>query len=357
MEHSYDLDEMYGETYGYRSGLNSAMVTHLHRKVEKICREVPLSSSDLVIDIGSNDSTTLQAYPQDGPTLLGVDPTGNKFQKYYPAHIHLIPDFFSAELLEERFPGRKAKVITSFSMFYDLEAPLAFMSDVYASLDTGGVWVFEQSYMPEMLRTNSYDTVCHEHLEFYALRQIKWMVDRIGFTILDVEFNDVNGGSFSITVGRALDFPGPLPDSIQSILEAEEEAGLDTLVPYKEFSDRVARSKEELVDFISKVRSEGKKIAAIGASTKGNVLLQYCNFCEHDLSFVGEVNVEKFGCFTPGSWIPIVSEEELFEWKPDYLLVLPWHFRSFFSNNKKFDSIKMVYPLPTLEIEFQGRTI
>ena len=105
MEHSYDLDEMYGDNYGYRSGLNSAMVAHLHKKVQKICSEVSLSASDIVIDIGSNDSTTLQAYSENGPTLLGVDPTGSKFQKYYPDHIHLIPDFFSAELLEEKFPG------------------------------------------------------------------------------------------------------------------------------------------------------------------------------------------------------------------------------------------------------------
>ena len=174
LQHSYDLREMYGENYGYRSGLNASMVAHLHNKVKRILGQVQLNKGDLVVDIGSNDSTTLQAYPA-GPVCVGIDPTGVKFSNYYPAHIQLIPDFFSAAVLKERFPGKKAKVITSFSMLYDLEDPISFMREVHDVLADDGVWMFEQSYMPTMLETNSYDTVCHEHLEFYALRQIKWM--------------------------------------------------------------------------------------------------------------------------------------------------------------------------------------
>lgn len=181
LEHSYELSEMYGENYGYRSGLNDSMVKHLHKKVERILASVELNDGDLVVDIGSNDSTTLQAYPSSGPNLVGIDPTGIKFHKYYPDHIQLIPDFFSSRLLNNRFPGKKAKIITSFSMFYDLEKPMKFMQEVFDVLADDGVWVFEQSYMPTMLEMNSYDTVCHEHLEYYALSQIKWMSDRVGF--------------------------------------------------------------------------------------------------------------------------------------------------------------------------------
>ena len=186
LEHSYDLGEMYGENYGYRSGLNVTMVKHLHAKVRRVLERVPLVESDLVIDIGSNDSTSLQAYPNPGPILVGIDPTGSKFSNFYPPHIRLIPDFFSAKSVHKQFPGKKAKVITSFSMFYDLEDPLGFMHDVHEVLAEDGVWVFEQSYMPTMLETNSYDTVCHEHLEYYALKQIKWMTDRVGFRIDEV---------------------------------------------------------------------------------------------------------------------------------------------------------------------------
>jgi hypothetical protein len=348
MEHSYDLAEMYGENYGYRSGLNASMVAHLHGKVKRILGRINLHAGDLVLDIGSNDSTTLQAYPAKGPVLVGIDPTGIKFNSYYPAHIDLIPDFFSAALVKQRFPGKKAKVVTSFSMFYDLEAPMAFMQEVHEILDANGIWVFEQSYMPTMLETNSYDTVCHEHLEFYALSQIKWMADRVGFKILDVEFNDVNGGSFSVTVAKGTGEP-PI-DAVQAILDAERARGLDTLAPYHAFAESAARTKRDLLAFLEKARNEGKTVAALGASTKGNVLLQYCDLTEKEIPFVGEVNSEKFGCFTPGTWIPIIPEVELLAKTPDYVMVLPWHFKKFFVDNKKFTGMNLLFPLPEVEL-------
>lgn len=349
LEHSYDLGEMYGENYGYRSGLNASMVAHLHNKVKRILGMVNLQAGDLVIDIGSNDSTTLQAYPVDGPMLVGVDPTGVKFKSYYPAHIQLIPDFFSAELVQARFPNKKAKVVTSFSMFYDLEDPLGFMRQVHDVLADDGIWVFEQSYMPTMLATNSYDTVCHEHLEFYALRQIQWMAEHAGFRIKDVEFNDVNGGSFSVTVEKSQASTDLAPE-VRKVLEEEQRNGLDTLVPYQAFARRVEETRQRLLDFISQKRAQGKSIAVLGASTKGNVLLQYCGITTDHVASVGEVNAEKFGCFTPGTWIPIVPEAKLLQSKPDYLIVLPWHFRRFFVANSKLSGVQLVFPLPELEV-------
>ena len=218
LEHSYDLAEMYGLNYGYRSGLNKSMVDHLHGKIAKILQAIELKSGDLVIDIGSNDSTSLQAYPKNVATLVGIDPTGIKFHQYYPEHIDLIPDFFSADLVTKKYPGRKAKVITSFSMFYDLEDPMAFMQEIAQVLADDGIWVFEQSYMPTMLKTNSFDTVCHEHLEFYALKQIQFMVERAGLHIVDVELNETNGGSFSITV-RKKQAGDQLEPAVKAILD------------------------------------------------------------------------------------------------------------------------------------------
>lgn len=348
MEHSYDLGEMYGENYGYRSGLNASMVAHLHRKVERIRTLAKLDAGDLVVDIGSNDGTTLSAYPAE-LTLVGIDPTGTKFRHYYPDHVQLIPDFFSADLLGVRFPDRKAKVVTSFSMFYDLEAPMEFMRQVHEVLANDGIWVFEQSYMPLMLATNSYDTVCHEHLEFYGLQQIKWMADRVGFQIIDIEFNDINGGSFSVTVTKTSGGEA-VPAPVQAILDREQADGLDQLAPYRAFQERVLGLREELRAFVGQARAEGKTVAALGASTKGNVLLQYCGFTEQDIFAVGEVNPEKFGCFTPGSWIPIIPENELLAEKPDYLIVLPWHFRKFFEQQAAFDGIRLVFPLPELSV-------
>ena len=349
LEHSYDLGEMYGENYGYRSGLNASMVSHLHRKVERISRRIRLEPGDLVIDIGSNDATTLKAYAQPGLELAGVDPTGAKFREYYPQHIALIPDFFSAEAVRGRFGDRKAKVVTSFSMFYDLEAPMSFMEEVRDILADDGIWVFEQSYMPSMLATNSFDTVCHEHLEFYTLKQIQWMADRVGFKIEDVEFNEVNGGSFSVTVRKSSE-PEPPNHHVMQILDDEAGAGLDSLEPFRAFEERVHQARKTICEFVEKARAEGKTVAGLGASTKGNVLLQYCGLTANDICAIGEVNDDKLGSFTPGSLIPIVAESSLLEQNPDYLLVLPWHFRDFFEHSSVFASRTLAFPLPKLSV-------
>jgi NDP-4-keto-2,6-dideoxyhexose 3-C-methyltransferase len=348
LQHSYDLSEMYGLNYGYRSGLNKSMVEHLHGKVRKILPRVALSAESLVIDIGSNDSTTLQAYPHSVGNLVGIDPTGIKFGHYYPSHIKLIPDFFSARRVREAYESKKATVITSFSMFYDLEEPLVFMQDVFDSLDEEGIWVFEQSYMPTMLTQNSYDTVCHEHLEYYGIKQIQWMAKKVGFTIVDVEFNDVNGGSFSVIAAKTGSRQAQNVKPIEQLLETERMLGLDTLQPYVEFAARTAASRESLVGFIDSAIQSGKSVCALGASTKGNVVLQYCGLDEKRISRVGEVNETKFGCFTPGSLIPIVPEGELLASNPDHLLVLPWHFRPFFEKLPAMKGRNLLFPLPML---------
>lgn len=350
LKQSYNLEAMYGMNYGYRSGLNSSMVKHLHGKVEKILSYNILEEGDLVIDIGSNDSTTLRAYPTNKYQLVGIDPTGVKFSSYYPSEIKLIPEFFSANAVSKALGDRKAKVITSFSMFYDLEEPITFAREVRKSLHQDGVWVLEQSYLPAMLRTNSFDTICHEHLEFYALKQINWICEKVDLKVLDVEFNDVNGGSFSILVARADSRREPNDANIQAILIEEAALGLSNLVTFKEFKSRIEESRIALLNFLNQAKRDGKRVDGLGASTKGNVLLQYFGIGPDLLSSVGEVNSDKFGSFTPGSMIPITSEDELLSNNPDYLVVLPWHFKHFFLNSEKFKGRTLVFPLPELNL-------
>ena len=349
LQHSYELAELYGDNYGYRSGLNASMVEHLQSKVRDILGRIEIERGSLVIDIGSNDATTLKAYPAGQYTLVGVDPTGAKFSSFYPSHIRLIPDFFSSAKIREVFGASKASVVTSFSMFYDLEDPMQFMREVSEVLHDQGLWVFEQSYLPTMLARNSYDTVCHEHVEYYALRQISWMTERSGLQIVDVEFNDVNGGSFSVVAAKQQSRHAP-SERVASALQAEVELELETLKPYQQFARRVSASREGLRAFVADAVRSGKTVAALGASTKGNVILQYCDFTDADISSIGEVNADKFGRFTPGTLIPIVPEDELLNSGPDYLLVLPWHFRRFFEANARFAERNLVFPLPVLDI-------
>jgi NDP-4-keto-2,6-dideoxyhexose 3-C-methyltransferase len=349
LEHSYDLQEMYGDNYGYRSGLNPSMVRHLEGKVARICGTTTLQPGDLVIDIGSNDCTTLKAFPPE-LELVGVDPTGNKFRDYYPPHVKLIADFFSADLVAKAYPNQKASVVTSFSMFYDLESPVDFAREIAKILAPEGIWVFEQSYMPLMLDRRAYDTICHEHLEYYGLSQIVWIAEQAGLKVVDVEFNDVNGGSFSVVAAHRSSKRDDPNNIVARILAEEDARGFATLEPYLEFASHIDESRQSLLAFLTNARSEGKRVCGLGASTKGNVLLQYCGIDSTDIDVIGEVNPDKFGSVTPGTWIPIDSESKVLASNPDYLLVLPWHFREYLVRNPVLANQNLVFPLPALEV-------
>ena len=353
MKHSYDLEEMYGMNYGYRSGLNKSMVDHLTQKVQYLQRLRSLSGGDVVVDIGSNDATTLKAYTSPGITRIGIDPTGKKFKEYYTDGLKLVPDFFSSSAYQSVAKGKKARIVTSISMFYDLEDPAKFVRDIAEVLASDGIWHFEQSYLPSMLRTTSYDTVCHEHIEYYSLWPVVKLLKACGMKVLDVQMNSINGGSFAVSACHA-DAPLHINHAvIDWLLEQEERMGLDTIKPFQKFAERVYEHRNSLLSLIRALNASGKKVFGYGASTKGNVLLQFCGLGVKDLPYIAEVNQDKFGKFTPGTNIPIISEAEAKAKIPDYFLVLPWHFKNNILQREQ-DYLqkggKMIFPLPEIEI-------
>jgi SAM-dependent methyltransferase len=353
LRQTYNLGEMYGENYGYRSSLNASMVRHLKAKVQSLVERFPVQSGDLVLDIGSNDGTLLSFYPSDGVTVVGIDPSGSKFASYYEKHISLIPDFFSADLFRQKFGARKARIVTSIAMFYDLESPLSFVQDIASVLDAEGIWHFEMSYMPSMVRTMGYDTICHEHLEYYSLRQIKWMTDRCGLKILNVEFNETNGGSFAVTVSPRGSSHPENSELVRKLLAEEGAQGLATFWQQRAFEKAVETHKDELLTLLRRLKAENRTVLGLGASTKGNVLLQHCGITTDLLPAIAEVNKDKFGCFTPGTNIPIIPEFAAHAMNPEYLLVLPWHFRdNLIERESAFLARggKMIFPLPAVEI-------
>jgi len=340
---------LYGIQYGYRSGLNPSMVEHLGKKIKKILRLWSPAENDLILDIGSNDGTSLSFYPNHFKKLFGIDPLGEKYSEFYPKHVNRISDFFNENLALRSLSGEKAKIITSFSMLYDLPNPVEFFRSIRTSLREDGIWISEQSYLPAMLEKNSFDTICHEHLEYYSLSTLVWLCKKANLRMIDCEFNDVNGGSLSFT---AVPDSSPLEQSedFKTALDAEVRAAEGAIVEFAKFRVEVEKAKSNLLKLLVNLKLQGTPVAGLGASTKGNVLLEWMEIGPNLLPVIGDVNPDKWGRSTPGTGIPIISEAELINKNFQHFVVLPWHFRNFFIDKFKGSGMTLIFPLPSLEV-------
>jgi hypothetical protein len=358
LSHNVSADELYLQHYGYRSGLNSTMITHLGGLVSEIETKVPLSENDIVLDIGSNDCTLLKAYSQSNLRRVGIDPTGTQFKQYYPDDVCLLPTFFSAAVFRTKFGDYQAKVVTTVSMFYDLPDPIEFARDIKAILAPDGIWVTEQSYCVTMLERNSFDTMCHEHLEYYTLKQLLYIANNTGLRIIDVSQNECNGGSFRVTLAHG-ESQTIQSEAVQAMIECEDILALHTLKPLNEFIHRCETMKADLMKFVTEQISLGKKIYLYGASTKGNTLLQYYGLDHSIITAAAERNPEKYGRRTPRTHIPIIPEDEMRKSHPDFLLVLPWHFKKEFLEREKnylANGGSIIFPMPELSIYNSSNT-
>lgn len=349
----YEMSEFFRHTYGYRSGLNEMMKAHLESIVAEIRGRLDLSPDDVVLDIGSNDATFLNAYSDPALTRVGIDPTFEQFREYYDEGVLGVGDFFSAETFRAMVGDRKARVVSSIAMFYDLVDPIAFARDVASILAPDGIWVLEQSYLPSMIRNNSYDTICHEHLAYYCLRQIDRIMAAAGLKVVDVVFNEVNGGSFRICATHMTNSTVVENDAVAEVRAREEADGYETGAPFEDFVRRVEEQGAGLLTLLRDLKAEGKVVHGYGASTKGNTLLQYLGITADLLPVIADRNEDKWGARTPGTNIPIISEEDSRSIAPDYYLALPWHFRAGFLKRETAFSArggKFIFPLPVLEV-------
>ncbi|MBT5716834.1 MAG: class I SAM-dependent methyltransferase [Betaproteobacteria bacterium] len=348
----YDLKMLYGDNYGYRSGLNPSMVAHLKKKATHLKKYLPPSRAT-ILDIGSNDGTFLGFFSGKSHRMVGVDPSAGKFRGYYLKDIELFEDFFGLEFLETNNFHCEADLITSISMFYDLLDPSSFVAAVRRSLGDRGIWHFEQSYLPMMLASNAFDTVCHEHIEYYSLKVIEDLLNAEGLEVISASLNQVNGGSIAVTAAPVGSRELETPEVLSWLRKSEAELRLDKFDIYSQFANRSRVVSAQLKHLILSIKSSGKTVSGYGASTKGNVTLQYSSLGADLIDVIYEVNKDKFGKVTPGSGIPIVSEKQLLEDQPDYLLVLPWHFREFITlkcSEYIDNGGTLIYPMPYVDL-------
>jgi len=345
---------MYEHFYGYRSGINNTMRSHLESFNKELQAKVNLVAGDKVLDIGCNDCTFISNYPKN-VTRYGCDPTGIQFQEFYETtNTTLIPTYFTKSAVQARLgEGTRLKAVTSISMFYDLPDPVQFAKDIYDLLHDDGVWGLEQSYVGTMLERNSIDTICHEHLEYYGVKQIKEIMDRANFKILDISLNECNGGSFRIYVAKKTSLAHCENESIvNKFLLAEADAGVHTTERYAKFNNDCKEEVSKLTEFIDLGNKDGKQTYIYGASTKGNCLLQFAGLYPSSVPFAVERNLLKVGR-TTSTGIEIISEETMRAAPPAYMLVLPWHFRSeIIEREKQFldQGGQLLFPFPKFEV-------
>jgi hypothetical protein len=345
-----DANNLYCQHYGYRSGLNNTMINHLNELVQDIESKINLKDNDIILDIGSNDCTLLKAYTHPHLKRVGIDPTSEQFKQYYPTDVVRLPTFFNQDVFKQQFGDAKAKVVTTISMFYDLNDPLTFTQDIKEILDQDGLWIAEQAYTPTMLENNNFDTILHEHLLYLCLKQFQYICQQVGFKIIDVIQNDCNGCSFRLTMAHQSSdyFVSP---RVQEMTLQENLLALHTLTPLNNFIQRCEQQKDILLNFLN--QKHDKKILLLGSSTKGNTLVQYYGLDHTKIIAASERNPEKWGRMTPKTHIPIISEEEARALKPDYFLVLPWHFKKeLLMREQEFlnQGGQIIFPLPHVEI-------
>jgi SAM-dependent methyltransferase len=349
MEYTVPPEVLYS-SYWYRSGTNQTMRNHL-LGIAREARQLVTRQDARVLDIGCNDGTLLRAYP-DHVEKYGIDPSD--VTREVTEGITVIQGLFPSAELSQRLQDRYCDVITSIAMFYDLEDPIAFSRGIKDILDPAGVWIFEMSYMPLMLKMNSYDTICHEHLEYYSLAVVEYIMKRAGMKIFNAVLTDINGGSIRCyaTHENNFEFKDDL-DNLRKIRLEEFDLELDTDKPYRDFQNRIDAHGNELLALIKQLKAEGKTIHIYGASTKGNTILQWCGLDSRLIDYAADRNPDKHGARTLGTDIPIISEAESRAMDPDYYLVLPWHFKTEFVEREKemlASGTKFIFPLPAIEI-------
>jgi hypothetical protein len=352
LSHDFNNKYMYNLDYGYESGINKTMTKHLTNIVKKISKIKKLSKKSVVLDIASNDGTLLNAYNKD-VIKIGMDPILNRFKKKYINIDYSISDFFSYENYKKT-KQKKADVITAFSVFYDLNDPNKFLKDVKRCLDKKGILVIEQSDLSSMIRLNSFDTICQEHCGYYSSKVIFKLMKNNNFKVFDHEYNEANGGSSRYYIAHEKNNDIKIiKKNISRAKNIDKKSRISQLSTYINFNNKIKKIREDTVNKIKKILEQGKIIHGYGASTKGNVILQYYKINNKFIKYIADRNPFKWGRYTPGTKIKIISEKESRELRPDYYFVLPWHFKKEILKreiNIRKKGTRFIFPLPNYKV-------
>ena len=301
----------------------------------KKCIKLTRLKNEYVLDIASNDGTLLNFYPNN-VIKFGCDPLVSKYKKFYKNIQYKVSDFFTYEKIKKKLNSlNKFKIITSVAVFYDLEKPNIYLKDVSKLLSKEGIFLLELADLYQIIKNTMFDTICHEHIEYYSCEVINNMVKKNNMRIVDIEYNNSKGGSARFIICHKDSKNRSNNKKIKRFINNENKIGLKTLKTYRKFYLDIHRTKRRLIKLINYITKKNKIVFGYGASTKGNILLDYFGLTNKQIKFIADRNPEKDGKFTPTSKIPIISEVKANKLKPHYYLVLPWHFKEILKRERK----------------------
>jgi len=337
-------------TYTYTSGVSDSFKIHLEKFAKFIVEKFQLKSDDLVIDIGSNDGTLLLEFLKFNTKVLGVEPS-NVAEISKKNKVPTINDFFNEKIAEQILSKHgKAKIITALNVFAHVDKLDSFMKGIRLLLHEDGIFVTESQYLMDIIKQLEYDTIYHEHLRYYGLKQLKRLFEMYDMQVFEAQRIPAQGGSIRVFAS----FNGKHPEnpSVQKILDEEEEYRLHDIETIKEFARRVNENKKQLNEILLDLKHKGKSIAAISAPARSSTILNFCNIDSSILDFVAEKSPPKIGKFTPGTHIKVVDDSVLSKKQPDFALLLSWHLKDSIVPKIKNDGYagKIIVPLPTVQI-------
>ena len=348
----FNMKYLYNKDYGYRTGINATMTNHVSHVVRALSKKSNIKKGDNVLDIASNDGTLLLNY-KDKILKWGIDPILNKFKNEYKSIDYKIANFFNYESIKNKKEDVKFKVITALSVFYDLDNPNKFLNDIQKILHNDGIFYLEFQDLMLILKHNMFDTICHEHLEYYSFTFINRVLKKHKLRIFDHNYNDINGGSAAYFICHENAKFKSNTKKLNKVIKSEKNIKIEEVSTYKKFKKRIDKLKLELNTVVNKIIKKGQTIHGYAASTKGNVLLQYYNLNNDRIKFISDRNPRKKSFYTPGSNIKIITESESRKMKPDYYLVLAWHFKKEILLREKSirkKGTKFIFPLPKVKV-------
>lgn len=358
LRHTVSNEAMY-RNYWYRSGINKTMTDELKGIADKAATIANLRAQDYVIDIGANDGTLLRGYKLPNLNTVGFEPARNLAQYNKNGTTKIIADFFTHAAWQKEYGEKKAKVITAIGMFYDLDDPNVFVADVVKCLDDEGLLVIQMMYLPSFLERNAFDGICHEHLEYYSLCSLENLLKRHGLEVFDVEMREhINEGSVRFYIrkrhkGSSLRILSGAADRVDALRAKEAGLGLNGKDAYEALVNRILAEKEKVVSFIKREVAKGKKVHGYAASTKGNTTLQFYGLTPDLIEAIADRNPQKYGKYTSGTLIPVISEEDSRAQKPDYYFILAWHFLPEFTSREAEylkNGGKFIVPMPEFRV-------